>query len=118
MRIKPGASRFFLANWMHLSAKERAIRREMYFQDQRKAIFAAQIERPIGGEIPQRIGDQFALIDLHAPHHMRPGTDHKLGTGIDGGTSKLTQVAAIFAKKRFVAGRHMLMACSFSSTVK
>src|SRR5215468_865704 len=32
--------------------------------------------------------------------------------------SKLTQVAAILAKKGFVAGRHMLMACAFRSTVK
>src|SRR5262249_40859025 len=116
--VELGTSRLFLSNRMHLSAKERTIRREMNFQDQRKAILAAQIERPIGGEIPQRIRDQFALVDLHAPHDMRAGTDCQLGAGVDGGMSELTQVAAIFAQERFVARRHVLMACAFRSAVE
>src|SRR5689334_23868906 len=90
----------------------------MGLQDERNAIFGAQVKRSVCSEISQGVSNQLALVNFHAAYHVRSAAQHQPGPGVDCGMSKLAKVASVFAEKQFVALKNVLVCRAFSSAVK
>ena len=64
---------------------------------------AVVAERPVAGEVAEAVGDQPALVELHAAHDVRAVPDDQVGAGVDHGVRELDRVAAVLAEERLGA---------------
>ena len=46
-------------------------------------------------EVPEAVGDEVSVVELHAAQHVRAVADHDVGTGIDHGVGEGPDVAAV-----------------------
>src|SRR6185312_13737488 len=78
---------------------------------------AAEGEHVVAREVAERVGDQPALVPLHAAQHVRARADDEVGAGVDDGVREADRVAAVLAEEALGAGPDVLPVTALGTRV-
>ncbi len=65
-------------------------------------------EVAVAGEIPDAVGDEMALVELHAPEHVRTACDHQAGAGVDRHVRERLGITTVLAEVILLVARHVI----------
>ena len=86
-------------------------------QDHAHAEVAAGGEVSVAGEVAQAVGDQVAVVELHAAQHVRSAGDDQAGAGVDGQVGEGFGVAAVLAQVMLLPAGYVIGTGAFRAGV-
>ena len=109
---------FLLDKGMNLSFQEGSVRGNLDFDDGGIASDASQIHAVGRGKVAETVGNEAAVIDLHASYDVWAVAIDHISTIVDGEMGKGAQVATVLAQEELVAVWQVGMGASLGSAVE